>query len=129
MIHEMEARFSFLGQIALPEDAFSTLGVAKFPHKTAVLAEEKRSEGLDGRRYTTSVLYTLAAGFDPGDETKRLYEQVLMFPKSELEKNRSHVLLELARMKQTSAGSPTRHKKLLYQIKPTRRAGPIHEML
>ena len=33
MIHEMEARFSFLGQVALPEDAFSALGVTSYPTK------------------------------------------------------------------------------------------------
>ena len=117
MIHEMEARFSFLGQIALPEDAFSTLGVASFPTKLQFWQKKSDLKDWTARRYTTSVLYTLAAGFDPGDETKRLYEQVLMFPKSELEKNRSHVLLELARMKQTSAGFSYETQKLLYQIK------------
>ena len=116
-IREMEARFSFLGQIALPEDAFSTLGVASFPTKLQFWQKKSDLKDWTARRYTTSVLYTLAAGFDPGDETKRLYEQVLMFPKSELEKNRSHVLLELARMKQTSAGFSYETQKLLYQIK------------
>ena len=40
-----------------------------------------------------------------------------MLPKADLEKNRSHVLLELARMKQTSTGFPYETQKLLYQIK------------
>ena len=31
MIGEMEARFSFLGQVTLPEDAFAAFGSPAFP--------------------------------------------------------------------------------------------------
>ena len=117
MIREMEARFSFLGQIALPEDAFSALGVASFPTKLQFWQKRSDLKDWTARRYTTSTLYALADGFDPESEAKRLYERVLMLPKSELEKNRSHVLLELARMKQTSVGFTYETQKLLYQIK------------
>lgn len=117
MIREMEARFSFLGQIALPEDAFSALGVASFPTKLQFWQKRSDLKDWTARRYTTSTLYALATGFDPESEAKRLYERVLMLPKSELEKNRSHVLLELARMKQTSVGFTYETQKLLYQIK------------
>lgn len=116
-IREMEARFSFLGQIALPEDAFSVMGVASFPTKLQFWQKRSDLKDWTARRYTTSTLYALADGFDPESEAKRLYERVLMLPKSELEKNRSHVLLELARMKQTSVGFTYETQKLLYQIK------------
>ena len=117
MIGEMEARYSFLGQVALPEDAFSQLGVSSFPTKLQFWQKKSDLKDWTTRRYTTDILYSLAAGFDPEREARRLYEQVLMLPKSELEKNRSHVLLELARMKETSAQFTYEIQKLLYQIK------------
>ena len=117
MIREMEGRFSFLGQIGLPEDAFAASGVASFPTKLQFWQKKSDLKDWTARRYTTSTLYTLATGFDPENEAIRLYERVLMLPKAELEKNRSHVLLELARMKQTSAGFAYETQKLLYQIK------------
>ena len=113
MIHEMEARFSFLGQVALPEDAFSALGVTSYPTKLQYWQKKSDLKDWTAHRYTTGVLYSLPTGFVPEDEAKRLYERVLMLPKSELEKNRSHVLLELARMKQTSEGFSYETQKLL----------------
>ena len=117
MIREMETWYSFLGQVALPEDAFSAFGVASFPTKLQFWQKKTDLKDWTGHRYTTSVLYSLAAGFDPEYEASRLYEQVLMLPKADLEKNRSHVLLELARMKQTSVGFSYEAQKMLYQIK------------
>ena len=116
MIGEMEARFSFLGQVTLPEDAFAAFGVASFPTKLQFWQKKSELKDWTARRYTTSALYSLAAGFDPEYEASRLYEQVLMLPKADLEKNRSHVLLELARMKQTSVG-------FSYEAQKTRQCG------
>ena len=117
MIREMETWYSFLGQVALPEDAFSAFGVASFPTKLQFWQKKSDLKDWTGHRYTTSVLYSLAAGFDPEYEASRLYEQVLMLPKAELEKKRSYVMLELARMKQTSVGFSYEAQKMLYQIK------------
>ena len=117
MIREMEERYSFLGQIALPDNAFAQMGVSSFPTKLQFWQKKSELKDWTAHRYTTDILYSLTSGFDPCKEAKRLYEQVLMLPKSELEKNRSHVLLELARMKQTSAQFTYETRKLLYQIK------------
>jgi len=117
MIREMEERFSFLGQVALPDNAFSSLGVSSFPTKLQLWQKKSDLKEWKAQRYTTDILYALSSEFDPTREAKRLYERVLMLPKSELEKNRSHVLLELARMKQTSDQFPYETQKLLYQIK------------
>ena len=117
MIREMEARFSFLGQITLPDNMFAASGVTSFSTKLQFWQKKSDLKDWTAHRYTTSARYSLTAGFDPESEAKRLYERVLMLPKAELEKNRSHVLLELTRMKQTSAGFPYETQKLLYQIK------------
>ncbi len=48
MIHEMEARFSFLGQDYPAGGCLCRLWGRQLSHQATVLAEEKRTEGLDG---------------------------------------------------------------------------------
>ena len=118
MIREMGKRYSFLGQIALPDNAFSSLGVTGFPTKLQFW--QKKSEGLEGwtpRRYTVDMAGALPPRFDPEWEAQWVYEQLLMLPKADLERNKSHVLLELARDHNASKKFTYETQKLLYQIK------------
>ena len=117
MIRDMERRFSFLGQVGLPDDAFSCMGVASFPTKLQLW--QKRSEVKEWKacRYTTELTKTLSYGFDPVGEAQHIYEQMLMLPKADLEKNKSHVLLELAKEHNASKEFAYQTQKMLYQIK------------
>lgn len=118
MIREMGKRYSFLGQVALPDSAFAPMGVTEFPTKLQFW--QKKSEGLDGwvpHRYTTDIACTLRPHFDPDREAQQIYEQMLMLPKADLERNKPHVLLELARGSHTSQKFTYETQKLLYQIK------------
>lgn len=117
MIREMEARYSFLGQIALPNDAFAQMGVSSFPTKLQFWQKKSDLKGWTAHKYSTSNLYALCSGFDSKHEAMRLYEKLLMLPKADLEKNQAHVLLELARNSQASSAFTYQTQKLLYQIK------------
>ena len=117
MIKEMERQFSFLGQVGLPDDAFACLGVESFPTKLQLWQRKSDVKGWKARRYTTQITRTLLYGFDPAEEAQHIYEQMLLLPKADLEKNKSHVLLELAREHSTSADFAYQTQKMLYQIK------------
>ncbi len=116
-IREMESRFSFLGQVCLPDNAFRQMGVSDFPTKLQFWQRKSELDGWTARRYYTETLYFLSHGFDPAEEAKRLYERVLMLPKAELEQNKSRVMLELARSHQGTGQFAYETQKLLYQIK------------
>lgn len=117
MIREMEQRYSFLGQVDLPERAFSRFGVTSFP--TKVQYWQKRSELDDwvAHSYSPDSLYILPASFAPVKEANQIYEMLIARPKAELEQNKAHVLLELAKARDASAGFAYETAKLLYQIK------------
>lgn len=117
MIREMQERFSFLGQVGLPDNAFASLGVESFPTKLQLWQKKCTVKGWTACRYTTGLAKVLTGGFDPAAEAQSIYEQMLMLPKADLEQNKSHVLLELAREYNTSKGFAYQTQKLLYQIK------------
>ncbi len=117
LIRQMEASFSFLGQVSLPDNAFSQMGVSKFETKLQFWQKKTTAEGWKAHRYTTDVLYKLPAQFDVDAAAQKLYEQVVMLSKADLEKNKSHILLELAKLRQTSDTFPYLTQKMLYQIK------------
>ncbi|WP_304634354.1 SNF2-related protein [uncultured Oscillibacter sp.] len=117
MIREMERRFSFLGQVGLPDDAFAYLGVESFPTKLQLWQKKSEAKDWKARRYILEFTKTLSHGFDPVREAQHIYEQMLMLPKADLEKNKSHVLLELAKEHSASKEFAYQTQKMLYQIK------------
>ena len=117
MIREMESRFWFLGQLALPDNAFSRLGVSGMPTKLQFWQKRSDLDSKEKHRYTTNYLEPVEAGFDVGSESQRIYNTVLAMPKAALEQNRSQILLELARASNTPSGFVYQTQKLLYQIK------------
>lgn len=116
MIREMEARFSFIGQIGLPDDAFKELGVEKFKTKLQFWQRRSEVDGWTANRYTTDLRYSLDV-FSPELEAEKIRKDILLLAKSDLEKNRSHVFLELAKEKNVSADFVYQTQKMLYQIK------------
>ena len=117
MIREMERRFSFLGQVGLPDNAFACLGVESFPTKLQLWQKKSEVKDWKASRYTLELVKTLSCGFDPVKETQHIYEQMLLLPKADLEKNKSHVLLELAKEHSASKEFAYQTQKMLYQIK------------
>lgn len=117
MIREMEHRFCFLGQVALPDDSFSRLGVSGMPTKLQFW--QKRSECQDNgkHRYSADCLAPIESGFNMSEEAQRIYETILAMPKAGLEQNRSQILLELAKAHESSQEFSYKAQKLLYQIK------------
>ena len=120
MIRALEAKFSFLGQVGLPEGAFSDLGVTRFPTKLQFWQKRGDAPGWEPHRYTLDLLYSIAS-LNTSDavawEAKKLYENVLSLPKADLEKNKSYIMLQLAREHEVSKEFTYQTQKLLYQIK------------
>lgn len=117
MISEMEQRFSFLGQLALPEDAFAAMGVAHFPTKLQFWQKAAEWDGWQPARYTTDVLPALPAVCYQELLAKQVHAKLLVAAIDDLRKNRSHILLELSKKHATSADFQYHVRKLLYHIK------------
>lgn len=117
MIREMERRFSFLGQVGLSDNAFACLGVESFPTKLQLWQKKSEVKDWKASRYTLELVKTLSCGFDPVKEAQYIYEQMMLLPKADLEKNKSHVLLELAKEYSASKEFAYQTQKMLYQIK------------
>ena len=117
MIGEMEKRFSFLGQIALPDNAFMHIGVSGFPTKLQFWQRNSSLAYWIPRRYSTENLYSLPSNFDPAAEGNRLYNTILTEAKAQKKGNQSRIFLELAQNRELSSQFVYTTKKLLYQIK------------
>ena len=116
MIRTMRKLLNFLGQVILPDSAFSALGVNSMPTKLQFWqARSWEAAGADGR-YTTEAVYTLSPYFDVESAAQQIHERILLLPKADLEQNKSQVLLELARKRSTSKNFSYEAQKLLYQI-------------
>ncbi len=81
------------------------------------MAEEKRGKDWKARRYALELTKTLPNGFKPEREAQHIYERMLLLAKADLEKNKSHVLLELAKEHSESKEFVYQTQKMLYQIK------------
>ena len=117
MIREMEERYSFIGQIGLPESAFSSLGVEKY--KTKLQFWQKKSDLPEwaAHRYAEDLLYELSKGFSVEAEAERLRNGLLLLPKADLENNKAHIIMELARASSATKEFQYQTQKMLYQIK------------
>lgn len=116
-IREMEKHYSFLGQVTLPEDAFSHLGVSSFATKLQFWQKRTAEEGWKPQPYHTEPDDTLEQGFDVQEEAAYIHKKMIAFAKSALENNQSRILLELAKSRSTSGDFKYQTQKLLYHIK------------
>ena len=112
-----DSRYSFLGQVALPDNAFLSMGAGRFPTKLQFWQRRSGLEGWVPLPYTTKPGLSLTAGFHIQSEAKRIYDCFLEKARSDLEVHKSHILLELAKSRDTSAEFQYKIKKLLYHIK------------
>ena len=116
-IQEMEKLYSFLGQVGLPENAFSHMGVKQYPTKLQFWQKRSSSEGWEPHPYQTEISFSVPAGFDVKKTADHIYDQMLLLAKSHLEENSSRILLELARSHPAKDDFAYQAQKLLYQIK------------
>lgn len=117
MIKKMEVHFSFLGQIGLPTEAFSIMGVEQFPTKLQFWQKKSEMARWSGQPYKNELILTLPRCFDAQHISDFLYKKMLMLAKSDLEQNQSRVMLELARQHNITKEFHYQTQKLLYQIK------------
>lgn len=117
MIRTMERQFRFLGQVILPDNVFSAMGVNSMPTKLQFWQARGGGNTSESSRYTTEAVCTLSARFDVERVAQQIYERVLMLPKANLERNKARILLDLAHNRAASKNFAYETQKLLYQIK------------
>mgnify|MGYP000884701684 CR=1 FL=1 len=116
-IRMMEGRFSFLGQVMLPEHAFSDSGVDGFPTKLQFWQKKSTAADWAPKRYSTDCTDIYIPSGHPVMAASALYEKFVMVAKAELAGNRNKVFLELAQLKTTKSTFLYQVKKYLYQIR------------
>lgn len=112
-IKELEQQFSFLGQISLDADAFAALGVKGYQTKIQFWQRHSQQDSYKPIPYSTDVM---EVSLD-ANGIAVIREQFLSVAQESLRKNRSHILLELARDKESSSDFLYQTKKYLYAIK------------
>lgn len=117
MIKKMERHFSFLGQVELPDTAFSSLGVTHFPTKLQFWQNRSSMEGWNPRPYHTELDYSLQKGFDIQADALKIYRDILVPAKALLEQNSSLIFLELSKKADISRDFLYQVRKLLYHIR------------
>lgn len=112
-IREMEQHFSFLGQFELDADTFAGIGVKGY--RTKVQFWQRRCEIANWKphKYTTDLLNITVHR----DSVETVHKEILADAQEQLCRNRSHILLELARDKDSSAEFVYKVRKYLYDIK------------
>lgn len=116
-IRMMESRFSFLGQVMLPEHAFSDSGVDGFPTKLQFWQKKSTAADWTPKRYSTDCSDIYIPSGHPVMAATALYEKFVMVAKADLAGNRNKVFLELAQLKTTKSTFLYQVKKYLYQIR------------
>lgn len=116
-IREMEQRFRFLGQIALPENAFAALGVSRFATKLQFWQRRTEADSPKAYLYSTEVDYTLPDDFDVQQEADRAYGQFVRFAKAQLEENSAQILREMAKERHDKDAFTYHVQNLLFHIK------------
>ena len=116
-IRMMESRFGFLGQVMLPEHAFSDSGVDGFPTKLQFWQKKSIAADWAPKRYSTDCSDIYIPSGHPVMAAPALYEKFVMVAKADLAGNRNKVFLELAQLKTTKSTFLYQVKKYLYQIR------------
>ena len=115
-IQMMEKEFSFLGQVRLPQNSFSHLGINRFPIKLQFWQKKSSLGSGKDLPYLTGCSYELWDDFDVAVQAKYIHEHLIILAKAELERNGSRVLLEMTRASHTSSDFKYQIQKMLYQI-------------
>lgn len=115
LIREMEKSFSFLGQFMLRADTFSAMGVSAYDTKVQFWQRNSDMSGWKPKPYSTEM--TLLVDSFSAVSVKAVREQIVADAQAVFQKNRSHILLEIARDSDSSADFLYQVKKYLYAVK------------
>lgn len=113
-IAQIEENFSFIGQYSLDKDTFASLGVTGYPTKIMFWQRISASENRKPTPYHLDV--TPLSRLDE-NAVAQVRDNGLTQAQEYFRSHRSHILLELARDKDSSAEFLYRAKKYLYDIK------------
>lgn len=113
-IAQIEENFSFIGQYSLDKDTFASLGVTGYPTKIMFWQRNSASENWKPTPYHLDV--TPLSHLDE-NAVAQLRDNGLTQAQEYFRSHRSHILLELARDKDSSAEFLYKVKKYLYDIK------------
>lgn len=106
IINEINSMFDFIGQVNVSDDAFASLGVAKYP--TKIMLFQKKSVHLPARQYQHDV-------FLPYTDANDIYEKVMRPVKEQLKEAR--VKINLENRQKVSSDYEFKKNKLLFDIK------------
>lgn len=115
-IKMMEKEFSFLGQVQLPANSFTYLGISSFSIKLQFWQKRSNINGWKASPYVIACGYEVPSDYDVPAQAKYIHEHYIMLAKSALEQNGSQILLELAKTSNVSSGFQYQVQKMLYQI-------------
>lgn len=113
-IAQIEENFSFIGQYSLDKDTFSSLGVTGYPTKIMFWQRNSTSENWKSTSYHLNI--TPLSRLDE-NAVAQVRDNGLTKAQEYFRSHRSHILLELARDKDSSAEFLYKVKKCLYDIK------------
>ena len=116
-IRMMESRFSFLGQVMLPDETFTFSGVSSFATKLQFWQKKSTAASWTPKRYATDSANIYVSLSYPSVSASAIYEQLIMVAKADQEGNRGRVLLEMAKLRSTKSDFLYRVQKYLYQIR------------
>ena len=114
-IEEMENHFRFLGQVALPDNAFAHIGVIRFPTKLQFWQKHNSSERVQS--YHTKMDKSLSSEFDCEQASAWIAKHLLSEAKTLIMQNRYNVVQKLAKETEMSKDFQYQVQKMLYQIK------------
>ncbi len=110
----MAKHFHYLGQVALPANAFSAMGVDHF--ETKLQFWQKKTADETAKPYRNEIDYDIHNGFDVMLSSMWISENLLKEAYQQLEKNRYSIIKELAKEKNMSDGFLYKVQKMLYHI-------------
>lgn len=113
-IAQMEEDFSFIGQYSIDKDTFANLGVIGYPTKIMFWQRNSSAENWKPKPYNLDIIPLLYLSEKAIDQVK---SNGLADAQEYFRSHRSHILLELARDKDSSAEFLYKVKKYLYDIK------------
>ena len=115
-IADMEKRFNFLGQVALPADSFSATGVNSYDTKIQYW-QRKSETDTETKPYKKEMSFTVLKNGNYDEIAAWIKENILSSAQSELRKNRYGILREIAKDGTLSSEFEYRVKSMLYQVK------------
>lgn len=112
----MEENFNFLGQISLPTNSFTSMGVEAFDTKLQFWQKKSESD-TQATPYKKDMAFTVLKSSDYDEIAVWVGENLLSKAKADLKQNKYGILREIAKEGTLSSDFEYKVKSMLYQIK------------